>query len=38
MILSGIWGHLGRRGDGWQVELGLREGAVVMADVIGALE
>lgn len=29
---------LGEKGDGWQVELGLREGAVVIAGGIGALE
>jgi len=31
-------GDQGGKGSGWQVELGLREGAVVIAGGIGALE
>lgn len=31
-------GSAGGKGYGWQVELGLREGAVVIAGGIGALE
>ena len=43
MNLSGVWGEQGgkgdrRKGSGWQVELGLREEAVVIAGGIGALE
>ncbi len=26
IILSGVWEYWGEKGDGWQVELGLREG------------
>lgn len=35
MGFGGAWEE---EGDGWQVELGLREGAVVIAGGIGALE
>ncbi len=45
MNLSGVCGEQGergkgerRKGSGWQVELGLREEAVVIAGGIGALE
>ncbi len=38
MSLSGVWGDQGEKGSDWQVELGLREGAVVIAGGIGALE
>ncbi|MEH4941719.1 hypothetical protein PO454_24515, partial [Klebsiella pneumoniae] len=36
--LSGVWGDQGKKGSDWQVELGLREGAVVIAGGIGAMK